>query len=57
MSAVVSLTFALTWSNLPSFSIRLLPVSLPTVSLALPPQYWAVLLNLLLAMFCCIPAG
>jgi hypothetical protein len=30
---------------MPSYWVRRLPVSLPTVSLALPPQYWAELLN------------
>jgi hypothetical protein len=33
---------------MPSYWVRRLPVSLPTVSLALPPQYWAELLNRLL---------
>jgi hypothetical protein len=39
-------TLALTWSSFPSYRVRRLPVTRPTVSLALPFQYWALLFSL-----------
>jgi hypothetical protein len=40
---------------LPSYSVRLLPVILPVNSLALPPQYRALLLSLFLAVIAITP--
>src|SRR5258708_7558759 len=37
-----SLRLAFAWSPLPSFSVLLSPVTLPTASLALPPRSWAL---------------
>src|SRR6478735_182309 len=37
-----SLRLAFAWSALPSFSVLLSPVNLPTASLALPIRFWAL---------------
>ena len=50
-----SLRLDFAWSPLPSFSVLVSPVTLPTASLALPPRFWALFFALSAPLTVCPP--